>query len=339
MITSRRPTVNDVAARAGVSPKTVSNVLTGAYAVKPETRERVEAAMDELQYVPNLSARGLRNGRAGVIALALPDLATAYSASLVQQFVRLARERGLAVQVEETGAEPEREFELLSRARAHLVDGVVLNPVTIEDSAAAHSDRLPPVVLIGEVEQSRTDQVRIDSVAAAKTMTEHLLERGARRIAVVGAPGGGFQTATAHQRMQGVAEAMTAAGAAIDPALVLSVDSWTPTAADIALGSLLDGGGEPPDAVFAFTDSMALGVLGALWRRGLRTPEDVLVCGFDDVEEAAHASPPLTTVGFDREAFAAAALGLLVDRFTDRATPPRVLTMPHHVVIRESTTR
>src|SRR6478609_7736108 len=172
-----RATMKDVAALAGVSAKTVSNVLTGTAAVRPETQQRVESAMRELDFVPNLSARGLRKGRSGIIAVALPDLATAFSAELVHRIVEAAHERGLAVQIEETASEPEREKELVSRARAHLVDGLILNPIRLEDSVLKYADRLPPLVVIGEVEQNRADHVRIDSRRAAADVTRHVLSR------------------------------------------------------------------------------------------------------------------------------------------------------------------
>ena len=119
-----RATVRDVAARAGVSPKTVSNVINGVVFVRPETRERVEAAVEELQYVPNLSARGLRNGRSGAIALAFPDIWMEYSAEMLDQFIEVAHEKGWSIQLEQTGKRPDRERELLSRGREHLVDGL-----------------------------------------------------------------------------------------------------------------------------------------------------------------------------------------------------------------------
>ena len=140
--TRARATVKDVAARAGVSPKTVSNVLTGTTFVREETRVRVEAAMGELDYVPNFSARSLRNGRSGAIALALPDLATAYASEMSSLFVQVAREHGLAVQFEEFASEPDREWELLSRARAHVIDGLILNA----EHARALAESSPSIV-------------------------------------------------------------------------------------------------------------------------------------------------------------------------------------------------
>ncbi|PJJ72839.1 DNA-binding LacI/PurR family transcriptional regulator [Diaminobutyricimonas aerilata] len=333
-----RATVKDVALRAGVSPKTVSNVLNGVVFVRPDTRERVEAAMLELDYVPNLSARGLRNGRSGIVALALPALDTAYSSEMSHAFVEVAHERGMAVLFEETGAEPQREWELISRARAHLIDGVVLNPVRLDESAVGHGADLPPVVLIGEVEQHRTDQVWVDSVDAARKMTQHLLDQGCRRIAVVGTVGGGFDSSTARQRTAGYRAALETAGVPHDPRLEVGCQDWTTANAARAFGALLDSGVEV-DACFCFTDSMALGALHALWSRGIRVPDDMLVAGFDDVDAARFAVPPLTTVAFDKREFATAALSLLAERFLDRDREPRLISIPHRVVVRESTTR
>ncbi|MBI5160021.1 MAG: LacI family DNA-binding transcriptional regulator [Micrococcales bacterium] len=331
----RRPTVKDVAALAGVSPKTVSNVLTGAASVTAQTRERVEAAMRELDYVPNYSARTLRNGRSGVIALALPDLTTSFSANLIHHFVQEAHERGLAVQIEETAKDPAREYELLSRARAHQIDGLVLNPATLADSAVEHSDALPPVVLIGEVQQQRADQVCIDSVAAARDATRHLIGRGARRIGVIGAPSVTFDTATAHTRFEGYRAAIAEAGLTFEPALSGSAAEWSPIGGRRAAEQVLDRA--RPDALFCFTDSLALGAISALWALGLRVPDDVLVCGFDDIPDAAAATPPLSTIRLPLRAYAATALDLLENRLVNRNSPPRRRVIAHELVVRAST--
>jgi DNA-binding LacI/PurR family transcriptional regulator len=331
-----RATVKDVAARAGVSPKTVSNVINGKVFVKPETRERVESALADLEYVPNLSARGLRNGRSGVIALALPDLATAYSSEMAHFFVESAHARGWAVQIEETAFRPRREDELMSQARANLIDGLILNPIILADSAVARSSALPPVVLIGEVEQTVTDQVWLDPIAAASDMTEYLIGRGARRIAIVGAPAQ-LNTATARLRTVGYRAALNAAGIPLDERLEISCASWTPRCGAESVAAFLAQGYDLPDAFFCFTDSLAIGALSALSAAGIRTPADTMVAGFDDVAEGEFASPPLTTVGFDKRAYADAALDLLTARIADRSHPPALVTIPHRLVLRAST--
>jgi DNA-binding LacI/PurR family transcriptional regulator len=334
-----RATVRDVAALAGVSPKTVSNVINGGVPVRPDTRERVESALAELDYVPNLSARGLRNGRSGTIALALPDLGTPYSAELARWFVELARVRGWAVQIEQTGSDPARELELISRARAHLVDGLILNPVTLGESVVANGRGLPPTVVIGEVEPQDVDQVHIDSFAAARDMTARLVALGHRRIAVVGTSDDDFRTATSEIRHAGHRAALAAAGITEDPTLAIAVGTWSSAAAAGAVEGYLDSGSELPDAIVCFTDSMAIGVLHVLAEHGVRVPQDVAVVGFDDVDEAAFAVPSLTTVSFDKRAIAEAALTALERRIGDPDAPRTVQVVAHRIVERSSTAR
>lgn len=335
----RRATVKDVAALAGVSPKTVSNVMNETVFVRPDTREKVLAAVEELDFVPNLSARSLRNGRTGVIALALPDLSTAFSAEMVHWVVQVAHARGMAVQIEETGAEPKREHDLVSRAREHLVDGLILNPIRLQDSVLVHDDQLPPVVLIGEVEQHKVDRVLIDSRQAAYDVAAHLLDQGARRIAVLGgATGADDAPATSVQRLEGYRRAVDEHGVAYDPSLEVDIADWSMVGGAAAAEELVARGVEF-DAVMAFTDSIAFGAVHVLQEHGLDVPGDVLVSGFDDVEHARFMNPTLTTVALDRRAYAEAAVDLLLTRIGDRTSPPRAVAIPHELVVRASTTR
>jgi len=324
-----------VARLAGVSPTTVSNVVNGLVPVSTETRVRVERALSALDYVPNLSARGLRNGRSGVIALALPDLSTPYSAVLAHHIVRAATERGWSVQIEETGLGSRREAELLSRARANLVDGLILSPVRLETSAVRRGVSLPPVVLIGEVDQPSADHVWIDNIAAARAITELLLAYGHRRIAVLGVR----NTATSRLREQGYRVALASANLPTYGAMEISCPTkWTPDVGYEATRTWLTDH-EPPEALFAFTDSLALGALHALSESGLRVPEDVSVVGYDDVPEAAHYTPPLTTVGFDKQAFAATVLDQLSTRIADPSAPVTSRTIAFQLMQRDSVAR
>jgi len=338
-----RATVRDVAKLAGVSPKTVSNVINGVVPVRPETRERVESALSQLDYVPNMSARGLRNGRSGNIALALPDLSTAYSAELARHFVELAHERGWAIQLEQSGRDPQREVELVSRARTHLVDGLILNPTLLSMSVVAQhgSGELPPTVVIGEVEPHGVDQVHVDSQGAARELTAHLITTGHRRIAIVGGSSERFRSATSVLRQQGYREALGAAGIPEEPGLNIVTTEWTPADAASEFAAFLDGlGARPlPDAVFCFTDSMALGVLHVLAKHGIRVPQDVSVVGFDDIGEAAFAIPALTTVGFDKRAIADAALTALARRIAEPRAEASDIVIPHELVHRDSVER
>jgi DNA-binding LacI/PurR family transcriptional regulator len=331
-LTIVRATVRDVARRAGVSPKTVSNVVNGTFPVSPQTRTRVEEALSALDYVPNLSARGLRNGRTGVIALALPDLATSYSAEMAHHFVVAAGERGLSVQIEETSGGADRERELLSRARAQLIDGLVLNPVRLETTAVQRGVSLPPVVLIGEVDQPLADHVWIDNVAACREMTDLLISQGHRRIAVLGT----MQSESSRLRLQGYRESLARAGIKADPTLSIGTNDWTPAGGAAAMHRFL-ASNELPDAIFCFTDSLAIGALSVLWAEGHRVPDDVSVVGYDDVAAATYAVPALTTVGFDRRYLVDAALNLLIDRIQDNDRATSSLIVPHEIIPRKST--
>jgi DNA-binding LacI/PurR family transcriptional regulator len=340
-----RATVKDVAALAGVSPKTVSNVINGVVFVRPDTRTRVESALAELDYVPNLSARGLRTGRTGSIALAFPDLSTPYSAEMTHWFVEQAHERGWSIQLEQTGSRPEREGELLSRGKEHLVDGLVLNPITLDASAlssagtgaatGAATDSLPPVVVIGEVEQTLVDQVRVDSVAAARDMTAHLIAAGHRRIATLGDSAGEFDTATARARTRGFEQAMAESGLPVDRSLQYSCPEWTSADAFAVVRAAVDRG-DRPDAIFCFTDSLAIGAVSALSSAGLRVPDDVAVAGFDDIVDGRFSVPPLTTVTFDKRLFVDRTLELLAARIADRQGAAELVLIPHEIVVRAS---
>ncbi len=331
-----RATVKDVAARAGVSPKTVSNVVNGLVPVSPGTRAKVEAALAALDYVPNLSARGLRNGRTGLIGLALPDLGTPYSAELAHHIVEEAHAMGWAIQIEETGTNPRREFELVSRARANMVDGLILNPVALEESAIRIGGSLPPMVLLGEVSQHSVDQVAVDNVAAAREMTRALARHGRRRIAVLGADST-RGSATALVRTQGYREAMAAMGLPTGPELEIACDDWSPSGSAAALSGHLAAGHALPEAIFCFTDSLAIGVLSVLHSAGHRVPDDVVVAGFDDIADGRFAVPALTTVSVDKAAMAKAALKLLTERMADPGRAPVHVQMPYRLVPRAST--
>jgi DNA-binding LacI/PurR family transcriptional regulator len=327
-----RATVRDVAARAQVSPKTVSNVVNGTFPVSPATRLRVENALRELDYVPNLSARGLRNGRTGVIAVALPDLSTPYSASITRAFVQAGAERGLTVQIEESAGSVEREAQLLSRARSHLIDGLVLNPVLLETSAVQPGVALPPVVMIGEVEQPAVDHLWTDNVSSLREITTLLVQEGHQRIALLG----GMVSASYRLRRQGWAEALMAAGLPRDPALELPVQGWTSAAGAESVRAYLAV--HPlPDALVCCTDTLAMGALSALWADGYRVPDDLSIVGYDDIPEAAFTVPPLTTVHFDRRALAEAALDVLARRINDPSHEVSSTMLPHRVVRRAST--
>jgi DNA-binding LacI/PurR family transcriptional regulator len=328
-----------VAARAGVSVKTVSNVVNGYVHVSPTTRARVGAALSELGYRPNAAARNLRKGRSGIVALAVPELEVPYFAELARHVVVAARAHGLTVLIDQTDGELDRERLAMDGFGTQLIDGLVLSPIASGAVELAARRDTAPMVLLGErVYDGPDDHVSIDNVAAARTAVAHLLALGRTRVAAVGEQRM-LSASTARLRAEGYRAALQAAGVAVDPELLVPVDAFTRSHGAAAADTLLDRTARP-DAVFCFNDLLALGVLRRLHERGVRVPEEVAVVGIDDIEDGRYSTPTLTTIRPDKKQIARLAVQLLVDRLKDRngtdSAPPRELTASFDLVIRES---
>ena len=341
-MTTSRPAarLEDVARLAGVSPKTVSNVVNDYVHVRPATRDRVKQAIDMLGYRPNLVARHLKSGRSGVIALALPELDSPYFAELAHHVVQAAAERGWTVLVDETGQTQDqalraRERSAVGGIREHLIDGVILNPLALDEADVARYGSVPLVLLGERLGSHSADHVAIDNSGAAAEATRHLLRTGRRRIAVVGSQPPPFGH-TARLRLRGYRDALAEAGLRFDPDLVVSASDWRLPAGREAVAPLL-ALPEPPDAVFALNDLLALGVLRGLADAGVRVPQDVAVVGFDDVEQSRYSVPALTTVAPDKEAIARSAVDRLAARLdAGDAWTAEEITIGTRLVVRES---
>ena len=331
-------TLHDVARLAGVSIKTVSNVVNNYPHVRPAMREKVQAAIYELSYQPNLSARSLRSGRSGVIGLVLPELSLSYFAELADAVIANAEKHGLVVLIEQTGADRDREIAVLSSPRMRLTDGLIFSPLGMgqEDIAMLEVDF--PLVLLGErIFGGPVDHVTMRNVEAARAATEFLLQSGRRRIALVGAHPEEV-VGSAALRLQGYTEALAAAGVAYDPALVRETTLWHRANGAAAVREMLDGGVEF-DAVFGLNDALTLGAMRVLQEAGLRIPSDVAVMGFDNIEEAQYTVPSLTTIDPGREQIAAHAVELLVCRMKDAGggpSDPQDVLVDFDIVVRES---
>jgi DNA-binding LacI/PurR family transcriptional regulator len=339
-----RPTrLTDVARRAGVSVKTVSNVVNGYLHVSPGTRAKVDRALAELDYRPNLAARNLRRGSSGIVALAVPDLEVPYFAELAVHLVRAARGRGWTVLIDQTDGELERELLAMENFGTQLVDGLILSPISSGERELAARRATTPMVLLGErVYDGPDDHVSIDNVASAATAVRHLLAIGRRRVAAIGQQSV-FSAATARLRVQGYEQALVAAGLALDPDLVVATESFTRAEGAAAVDRLLSLP-EPPDALFCFNDLLALGALRRLHERGCRVPGDVAVVGMDDVQDGRYSVPTLTTVRPDKERLAELAVELLAERITaaqagvgQAGGGGRRVEAPYELVVREST--
>ncbi|GAA2549295.1 LacI family DNA-binding transcriptional regulator [Streptomyces levis] len=342
-----RPKIKDVARLAGVSEKTVSNVINDYAHVSDRTRRAVRDAIEELGYKVNLAGRHLRQGRTGIIALVIPELDVPYFAELARHVIREAERRSLTVLIHQTAADRDHELAALTGFGSSFVDGVILSPLALTADDLRERAGAPPTVLIGELLEEGADHVAIDNEKAAREATEHLLGMGRRSILVIGgrddaAPG------TAEARTRGYRAALTEAGIAHDPAALLPVTSFRmPDGAEAVTRVLNEG--VRPDALLCLNDQLALGALRALHEHGVRVPEEVAVIGFDDVEAGRYSVPTLSTVAPDKAAVARVAVALLQRRMDEAAgstaadassadaRSPQDLVVAHRLVLREST--
>ncbi|PPF45081.1 LacI family transcriptional regulator [Rathayibacter sp. AY1B7] len=328
-------TLHDVARAADVSIKTVSNVINDYPHVRPATRSRVQAAIAQLGYRPNLSARSLRRGRTGVIGLALPELSLPYFAELADSVMRAADERGLTVLIEQTGGDPERERSVLASERRQLTDGLLFSPLGLADEDALAVGF--PLVLLGErIFTGLVDHVTMQNTAAAHAATAHLLASGRRRIVALGThPDAAVSSASL--RLEGYRAALAEAGIAYDERMIGVSGPWRRSGGAEAMRRVLASGLDF-DAVFALNDTLALGAVRALQEAGVRVPEEVAVIGFDDIDEAGYSSPSLSSVDSGRDEIARTAVEVLQARIEGTRTGPGTLhEAAFTVVAREST--
>jgi LacI family transcriptional regulator len=305
-----RVTIREVAEAAGVSIATVSRVLNGRDDVSPETRELVSQVIKEYGYNANRSARHLSIGRTGLVGVLVPLVYPAYFAAILSGAAEALREQDLRLVLSPTDHEHDREVSLLDPLVHGTTDGALI--VLPEES----SDELEHLLHQGYRFVVIDPLVRladsIPSVSAAHTSgadqaMRHLLGLGHRRIGAITGPTGWLAT---EDRRRGYHAALAAAGILPDPALEIEAD-FEINGGVKATNALLDLD-DPPTAIFAFNDNIAIGALQAARARGIRVPEDLSVIGFDDVEAASIVTPTLTTVRQPLAEMGRTAVSLLV---------------------------
>jgi len=328
-------TLQDVADHAGVSMKTVSNVVRGYRHVSVAMRDRVQAAVDELGYRPNVSGRSLATGRSNMLAFAFPDLRRPYFAELAHVFSRVCADRGYQLLLEETGGTADGERSAVRGREAGVVDGVVIHPqvLTPEYIDGIRGDTV--VVFLGEdVRPECSDQVVIDNVGAATEAVDHLVALGRRRIGFLGHETG-EQSRTSTFRLEGYRAGLERAGLAVDDGLLVAREVGDAAGAEAAFGAALDAGLDV-DALLCRDDLAAIGALRAMRLRGLEAPDDVAVVGWDGFGLAASLAPSLTSVAPDTVALAESALDLLLGRIDGDDAAGRLVTVGHRLVVGES---
>ncbi|MGW7692390.1 LacI family DNA-binding transcriptional regulator [Streptomyces asiaticus] len=320
----------DVARRAGVSGQTVSRVLNDHPRVRPETRERVRAAMRELGYRPTASARTLASGRSRTLGVISFDAARFGPAATLAGINEAAQEAGYLVStIALTAADQAAVRGAVDRLLGQGADGIIaIAPQRSVGEALVEADHGRPMVTLDKSFGARFPVVAGDSASGARQATEHLLRLGHRTVRHIAGPVGWI---AAEARVDGWRAALKDAGA----------EAHEPLFGDWSADSGYDLGrriARDPDAtaVFVSNDQMAVGVLRALHEAGRRVPEDVSVIGYDDIPEAAHLLPPLTTVRTDFTEIGRRCLSLMLDQLERTPEPGVRVTIPTELVLRES---
>ena len=327
--------LQDVAIRAGVSMKTVSNVVHDYPHVSPGMRAKVEAAIAELGYRPNIAARRLATGRTGMLSLAFSDVSLPYFAELARIVTGQATERGYRLLLEQTDGTAENERAIISTREAGLVDGVIFQPSRMPTFEIPKHQDDAPLVLLGEgVAPPGIDHVVIDNERAVASATNHLIAYGCRRIGFIGHEATN-PSVTSVLRLAGFKRALAAAGLPIDESLVMASTEISPRDAAAAVGRAI-AEGRRFDGLVCRDDLAAIGAIRALQEGGLRVPEDVAVIGWDDITMASFTHPSLSTVAPDTAQIATMALDMLEERIGGYSGAGRHRIAGHSIVVRES---
>jgi LacI family transcriptional regulator len=328
-------TLHEVARRAGVSAMTVSRVVNGRGGVDSETRQRVEEAIQALDYVPNRIARGLISQKTQTIGIIVPDIVNPFFAPVVRGAESTARKAGYRVLLCNSEGDLRLEREYIEDLVAHRVEGLLLAPASDRSQSSIQSllrGGFPLVLIDRALPDADCDLIVSDNVQGARRLIEHLIAIGHREIAHVS---DAEDTSTGRERLRGYREAVEAAGIPFQPELVIrtTVDriGGYRAAQEILARDLL------PTAIFAVNNMTAVGTMEALRERGLSVPKDMgLVC-FDDVEHLAVLSPILTVIDQPAETFGSLGVQLLLERMTGKANSrPRRIILQTDLIVRQS---
>jgi LacI family transcriptional regulator, repressor for deo operon, udp, cdd, tsx, nupC, and nupG len=335
---NQRPTIEDVARLAGVSTATVSRALHEPAKVSADTATRVHAAVRDIGYTLNIAAQTLRQRRSNALLVVVPNIGNTFYGEVLAGIEAAAHAAGQTILIADSAQDAGREAAYLAWLRNGRADGVFLMArpeVDWSTVAPVPETGLRPVVMISEPPViPGTPWVTIDHQAGAQEITTHLIAMGHRRIAHVTGPD---TTGLRSTRLNGYLAALAAAGLPADPSHIIpgdfSADSGA-RAADALLALI-----PRPTAVFCANDEMAMGLIGALARRGVRVPLDISVAGFDDIQFAACFVPAITTIRQPRRAMGEAAVALmhrLLGRDGADMTAPVQQVLPHDLVLRDS---
>ena len=324
-------TIRDVSKQAGLSIATVSRALSTPEKVSPESLKRVQAAIEKLQYRPNMLSQKFRYNSANSIVVLVPNIANLFFSTVISGIENVAQKRGFNVLLGDTRDSMQREQEFIHLVETRQADGLIqLRPYKTNNSLLPKAH--VTAVNASGCENTPYPAVRIDNVAAAKEVMQYLISLGHKRIGMIS---GLKDNPHAIDRMRGYKAALAEAGIEFDPTLVAE--------GDFTLWSGLNASGHfsrmatPPTALFCMNDEMAIGAIKGLKSKGIRVPEDISVTGFDDLEFAKYSDPALTTIAQPAGKIGEKAAELLFQLLDGTHEGSTEFVLPYEFVIRQST--
>ena len=327
-------TMKDVARLAGVSTSTVSHVINKNRFVSESIADKVNAAVEQLNYAPSALARSLKLNQTRTLGMLLTASSNPFYSEVVRGVERSCYERGYSLILCNTDGDAERMNRSLETLLQKRVDGLLImcteNHRPSKDAISRYPS-LPIVMMDWSPFEGSIDVIQDNALLGGEMATDYLIRHGYSRIACITGP---LDKTTAQERLNGYRQAMKKAGLEILPGYEVSSD-FEFGGGLVAMEQLLMLP-EPPHAVFASNDAMAVGVYQALYQRGLRVPDDVAVVGYDDIQLAQYLMPPLTTIHQPKDSLGELAVDALLHRLQEPESEPQVLVLTPELVVRQS---
>lgn len=333
----RRPNLKDVAALAGTSIATASRVLNNTGYIADETRAKVTQAAEQLNYQPNLRAKGLRRGSSRTIGVLIPNLLNAYYTALADSISLLLTSNDYQMLLSSTRDDPQVETETLRTMIGHDVDGLIWVPTSNGPNLVDYlqSQRTPTISIIRKLPGSGFDAVVFKDFQGSQAATRHLVSLGHRRIGYIG---GDIHQSSNHDRWHGYLAALRDAAIPVDESLV-RLGSARSTWGESATNELLSLP-QPPTALYAASNAIMAGVMKSLHQRQARIPDQLSLICFDDLNWFAYSNPSISAISTSHESIARSAVDLLLQRIKELPevkSAPVEVQVDFNLVIREST--
>lgn len=327
------PTILDVAREAGVSTATVSRVIQGTTKVLPETKEKVEQAIKQLNYYPNKLAQQFRTQETKNILVVLPELGNTFYSDILAGIESVAKPKNYSILIMETHSDPQAETHCIELLRQKQVDGLITFSASLSrETFKEYASQFPIVIACRYFDDDSLPNVSIDNTKATKDIVEYMLNLGHKRICYLAGP---TNIQIYRARLNGYLTALQERGMALDPSLIQNCDSSIQGGYD-AMSALLSNAAPDFTAVVASGDIMAVGAIRALNDFKYKVPDDIAVAGFDDIELSTLFSPTLTTVRQPKRQIGIRSMDKLLELIAGKKPKSFRDVLSYELIIRES---